>query len=82
MKVSLISGLLLCSASVMAQRIDFNISNQSNVTTEENFQPWEVGRVESSEKTFTTDDGSVVTIKVESVKATGYAGNAVYCNWW
>lgn len=82
MKVSLISGLLLCSASVMAQRIDFNISNQSKTTTEENFQPWEVGRVESDIQTFTADDGSAVTIKVEAVTATGYAGNAVYCNWW
>ncbi|MBO5427638.1 MAG: hypothetical protein J5996_04350, partial [Prevotella sp.] len=82
MRTALISGILLCSASVMAQRIDFNISNQSKTTTEENFQPWEVGRVESDIQTFTADDGSAVTIKVEAVTATGYAGNAVYCNWW
>lgn len=82
MKKELIYALLLCSTNMMAQRIDFNISNQSKTTTEEGFQPWEVARVESDEQVFTADDGSAVTIKVESVKAPGNAGNAVYCNWW
>lgn len=82
MKKELIYALLLCSASAMAQRIDFNTPNQSKTTTEEGFQPWEVARVENAEQTFTADDGTSVTIKVEPVQAAGYDGNAVYCNWW
>jgi len=78
MKYVLTTLLALASIGVNAQKIDFNMSGKDNNSTEDGFTPWSFGRTTAAQtKTF---DG--VTIKVEAVTESGFAGNGCNCNWW
>ena len=78
MKYVLTTLLALASIGSQAQKIDFNISGKDNISTEDGFTSWSFGRTTSPQtKSF---DG--VTIRVEAVTGSGFAGNGCNCNWW
>lgn len=78
MKYKLTTLLALASLSSQAQKIDFNLSGKENTSTEDGFTSWSFGRTTNPQtKSF---DG--VTIKVEAVTGSGFAGNGCNCNWW
>lgn len=78
MKYKLTTLLALASLSSQAQKIDFNLSGKENISTEDGFTSWFFGRTTNPQtKSF---DG--VTIKVEAVTGSGFAGNGCNCNWW
>lgn len=70
----------LCTLSLNAQKIDFNLPGKESQSLEDGYANWALGRTASGEDTFTSNDGNAVSIKVESVEGT--EGNAVFCNWW
>ena len=70
----------LCTLSLNAQKIDFNLPGKESQSLEDGYANWALGRTASGEDTFTGNDGNAVSIKVESVEGT--EGNAVFCNWW
>lgn len=78
MRYKLTTLLALASLSSQAQKIDFNLSGKENTSTEDGFTSWSFGRTTNPQtKSF---DG--VTIKVEAVTGSGFAGNGCNCNWW
>lgn len=78
MKYKLTTLLALASLSSQAQKIDFNLLGKDNISTEDGFTSWSFGRTTNPQtKSF---DG--VTIKVEAVTGSGFAGNGCNCNWW
>ena len=70
----------LCTLSLNAQKIDFNLPGKESQSLEDGYANWALGRTASGEATFTSNEGNAVSIKVESVEGT--EGNAVFCNWW
>ena len=70
----------LCTLSLNAQKIDFNLPGKESQSLEDGYANWALGRTASGEDTFTSNEGNAVSIKVESVEGT--EGNAVFCNWW
>ena len=70
----------LCTLSLNAQKIDFNLPGKESQSLEDGYANWALGRTASGEDTFTSTEGNAVSIKVESVEGT--EGNAVFCNWW
>ena len=70
----------LCTLSLNAQKIDFNLPGKESQSLEDGYANWALGRTASGEDTFTGNEGNAVSIKVESVEGT--EGNAVFCNWW
>ena len=70
----------LCTLSLNAQKIDFNLPGKESQSLEDGYANWALGRTASGEATFTGNEGNAVSIKVESVEGT--EGNAVFCNWW
>lgn len=70
----------LCTLSLNAQKIDFNLPGKESQSLEDGYANWALGRTASGEATFTSNEGNAVSIKVESVEGT--VGNAVFCNWW
>lgn len=70
----------LCTLSLNAQKIDFNLPGKESQSLEDGYVNWALGRTASGEATFTSNEGNAVSIKVESVEGT--EGNAVFCNWW
>lgn len=70
----------LCTLSLNAQKIDFNLPGKESQSLEDGYANWALGRTASGEDTFTGNEGNAVNIKVESVEGT--EGNAVFCNWW
>ena len=70
----------LCTLSLNAQKIDFNLPGKESQSLEDGYANWALGRTASGEDTFTSNEGNAVSIKVESVEDT--EGNAVFCNWW
>lgn len=70
----------LCTLSLNAQKIDFNLPGKESQSLEDGYANWALGRTASGEDTFTSAEGNAVSIKVESVEGT--EGNAVFCNWW
>lgn len=70
----------LCTLSLNAQKIDFNLPGKESQSLEDGYANWALGRTATGEATFTGNEGNAVSIKVESVEGT--EGNAVFCNWW
>ena len=75
MRKILISFGLICSTTLLAQKIDFDFPGKANPDkhTEVGFTSWEVGRVASDSKTF--DNGVTITL------TPGGAATSLGSNW-
>ena len=62
-----------------AQKIDFNLSGKENSSLEDGYVNWSPGREKTTTATFTTAEGTSVSITATA--ATGVWNNAVMTNW-